>query len=223
MQTVLVTGTNRGLGLEFARQYREAGWHVIAASRRPDEAAQARALGAELVQLDVRSEHDVRALAHALEGHQIDLLINNAAYHPGIQQLGQLDYSNWQAAFHVNVIAPLQITEALLPLIPPGSKIANIGSRQGSIACNEEGGGSYLYRATKASLHCITRSLAIDLAPRNILIAALHPGWVKTDIGTTAANLEVGESVSGMRNVIATLGSHNTGRLISYDGEIIPW
>ncbi|SPP98094.1 SDR family oxidoreductase [Bradyrhizobium vignae] len=222
MQTVLVTGANRGLGLEFARQYHEAGWHVIAASRQPDEAAQTRAWSAELLQLDVRSEVDIRSLAHVLKGRQIDLLINNAGYHPGTQQLGQLDYSNWPTAFHVNAIAPLQIAEALLPLIPPGGKIINIGSRLGSIACNE-GEGSYAYRATKAALHCITRSLAIDLAPKQILVAALHPGWVKTDMGTSAADIEVGESVSNMRNVIATLGSHNTGLLINYDGEVISW
>ncbi|WP_028351605.1 SDR family oxidoreductase [Bradyrhizobium murdochi] len=222
MQTVLVTGANRGLGLEFVRQYREAGWLVIATSRRLDEGVRARDCGAELLQLDVRDEEAIRALAHSLEGRKIDLLINNAGYHPGAQQLGKLDYENWQSAFHINVIAPLQLAEALLSIIPPDGKIVNIGSRQGSMACNREG-GKYLYRATKAAVHSITRSLAIDLVERGIVVAALHPGWVKTDMGTNNADIEVEESVSGMRKVIADLGPHNTGHLINYDGEVIPW
>ncbi|MGY3473513.1 SDR family oxidoreductase [Bradyrhizobium ottawaense] len=222
LQTVLVTGANRGLGLEFVRQYREAGWHVIATSRPLDEGVRARDCGAELLQLDVRDEGAIHALAHALEGRKIDLLINNAGYHPGAHQLGELDYSSWQTAFHINVIAPLQIAEAFLPVIPPGGKIVNIGSRQGSMACNREG-GRYLYRATKAALHSITRSLAIDLTKRGIIVVALHPGWVKTDMGTDSADIEVEESVSGMREVIADLGQHNTGHLINYDGAVIPW
>ncbi|WP_076862109.1 SDR family oxidoreductase [Bradyrhizobium mercantei] len=222
MQTVLVTGANRGLGLEFVRQYREAGWSVMAASRRPDEAVRALDCDAALLALDVQDEQAIRALPEVLRGRQIDLLINNAGYHPGMQQLGRINYSNWQTAFHVNTIAPLQIAEALFPLIPSGGKIVNVGSRLGSIACNQ-GGGSYIYRATKAALHCLTRSLAMDLAPRSILVVALHPGWVKTDMGTSAADIEVGESVSGMRNVITNLGPQNTGCLINYDGVEIPW
>ncbi|MHC2440349.1 SDR family oxidoreductase [Bradyrhizobium sp. USDA 4451] len=222
MQTVFVTGANRGLGLEFVRQYRQAGWHVIAACRRPKEAFQARDWGAELLELDVQDDRAIRALPQTLRDYKIDLLINNAGYHSGYAPLGSLDYSTWQTAFHINVIAPLQVAEALLPLIPNGAKIVNIGSRRGSNGCNLDG-GVYLYRATKAALHSITRSMAMDLATRDIVVVALHPGWVKTDMGTSGAEIDVEESVSGMRNVIANLASHNTGRLFNYDGSELPW
>lgn len=222
MPTMLVTGGNRGLGLEFVRQYRDEGWNVIAACREPAQAQAARDSGALIEKLDVCDFEAIRALTAKLAGTSVDLLINNAGYHPGFQPLGQLRYENWQTAFHINVIAPLQVAEAFTPLIPAGGKIVNIGSRQGSITCNVEG-GRYLYRATKAALHCITRSLAVDLAPRDVAVAALHPGWAKTDMGGATADIEVAESIAGMKKVIAGLGSHNSGCLIDYSGKEIPW
>lgn len=221
MPIMLVTGANRGLGLEFVRQYRADGWDVIAACRRVHEGAAAQALGARVEPLDVADHGAIAALARRLEGQALDVLINNAGLHPGTQALGHLDYSKWLQAFQINTIAPLQMAEAFFPLMPRGGKIINIGSRQGSIACNE--GGRYQYRATKAALNSITRGLSIDLAPKGIFVAALHPGWVKTDMGGASAEIDPIESIAGMRAVIAGLGAHNTGQLIQYDGQVIPW
>lgn len=223
MNTVFITGTNRGLGLEFVRQYRAAGWNVIATVRKPEEAGQVRELGAEVLTLDLQDENAIRELPRKLQGRRIDLLINNAGYHPKTYgRLGQFDASNWQTTFHVNVIAPVQIVEALSPLMPDGAKIVNLGSRQGSNATNL-GGSSYVYRASKAAAHSVSRSMAADLAPRNILVVTMHPGWVKTDQGGKGAEIEPEVSIAGIRRVVENLTLEQTGHLINYDGTVIPW
>lgn len=222
MPTAVVTGANRGIGLEFVRQYRAEGWNVIAVCRPLANADHARELGASIEPLDVTDLAAVQSLARRLAPLRIDLLVNNAGMNPGNPPLGSLDYGTWQSAFHLNVIAPLQVAEALFPLMSAGAVIANISSRQGSVSCNVEG-NRYFYRATKAALNAITRSMAIDLRPRGILTVALHPGWVRTDMGGTLADIEATESVGGMKKVIGNLGLAESGNLINYDGVQIPW
>lgn len=219
---VVVTGASRGLGLEFARQYAAAGHGVIGLLRQPADKGRLAALGIEAECLDLLSREAIGAFARSLGDRKVGLLINNAGVNPGNYPLGEIDYGNWQTAFHTNVIAPLQMAEALFPSMPSGAVIANIGSVQGSISRNDEG-TRYLYRATKAALHAITRSLAIDLAPLGLMAIALHPGWVRTDMGGHAADIDARTSVAGMRSVIDGLTAERTGRLYNYDGTEISW
>ena len=219
---IVITGASRGLGFEFARQYSADGYRVLGLCRQEKDRAALQALGAEAACLDMQDHAAIRAFAKDLGSAKIGLLINNAGMNPGHWPLGEIDYGNWQKAFHINVIAPLQCAEALFPLMPQGAAIVNIGSAQGSISRNKDG-GRYLYRATKAALHAITKSLAIDLAARGVMAVALHPGWVKTDMGGQAADIDVDTSISGMCKVIAGLNSDASGRLYNYDGAEIPW
>lgn len=222
MPTAVITGANRGIGFEFARQYRSEQWDVIAICRRPAESSRLLQLGAAVELLDVADPEAVSALGRRLVVKTIDVLVNNAGMHPGNPPFGSIDYTSWKATFGVNVIAPLQVAEAMVGAMGRGAVIANISSRQGSISDNVEG-TRYLYRASKAALNAITRSMAIDLAGRGILTVALHPGWVKTDMGGTGADIDATESVSGMRRVIQSLTPERSGALINYDGARISW
>lgn len=219
---IVVTGASRGIGFEFARRYARAGHEVIGICRQESDMTRLTASGITPVCLDLLNLDAIRAFARALPKKKVGLLINNAGINPGNYSLGQIDYGNWQLAFHTNVIAPLQMAEAIVPVMSPGAVLANIGSAQGSMSQNKEG-ARYLYRATKAALHAITKSLAVDLAPSGILAMALHPGWVRTDMGGAAADIDVETSVSGMCRVIDGSSVSNTGRLYNYDGQVIPW
>lgn len=224
MPTVLVTGANRGIGLEFARQYREAGWTVIGTCRRPESAPQLAGLGAEVHALDVADGEAIRGLAHRLGERSIDVLINNAGVYGGDQSLGALDGREWQAVLLVDAVAPIRMAEAFVGHLAraPRPVIANITSKMGSIDDNGSG-GVYMYRSAKAALNAATRSLAIDLRGRGVLVALLHPGWVQTDMGGPGALITARQSVEGMRAIIARLTPPDSGRFLAYDGKDIPW
>lgn len=223
-RTVLVTGANRGIGLEFARQYSKAGWTVIGTARHPERAAELNQVAAKVIQLDVTDPASVDRLAKELAGTAIDLLINNAGIQPLMWTLAELDFDAYEQALAVNTIGPVRVTHALLPHLRAGQlrRIVNITTNLSSIADNKDG-GFYGYRESKAALNMFTRSLAAELGPEGFICIVLHPGWVKTDLGGPQAPLQVDESVRGMREVIDRLAPADNGTFRTYSGEQADW
>ena len=227
--TLLITGANRGLGLEFVKQYAEAGWQVVACCRWPDDAKELNALAdqysgqIEIYALDVADFEQIDALALLLQGKPIDLLINNAGVYPQ-SEFGRVDYEAWAEAFHINAMAPMKMVEAFAQHVAASShkKIVTLTSKMGSIDDNTSG-GSYIYRSTKAAGNMVMKSLAVDLKPMGIASTILHPGWVRTDMGGPNGLIDAPESVAGMRKVIEVLSLATSGRFVAYDGKIIPW
>jgi NAD(P)-dependent dehydrogenase (short-subunit alcohol dehydrogenase family) len=224
MPTYLVTGANRGLGLQFARQLSARGEEVLATARRPAEAAALGDLGVEVFPLDVAEATSVAALARGLGGRPIDVLINNAGVGVGHAPLGGLDYDELRRAFEVNALGPLRVTEGLLDNLRRGGRrlVANVTSKMGSISDNGSG-GSYAYRASKSALNMLTRSLSIDLRAEAFTCVLLHPGWVRTDMGGASAPLEASQSVAGMLAVLDSLTPARSGEFLDYSGERVPW
>ncbi|MFO7578323.1 MAG: SDR family oxidoreductase [Pelovirga sp.] len=220
MGHVVITGANRGIGLELARHYQREGWQVTGVCR--TISAELAAVAARVIDgIDVTRQEDIRRLTASLQGKPIDLLINNA----GLLQdevLGELDFTSIRQQMEINAFAPLRVCEALLPNLSPGSKIANITSRMGSIADNDSG-GRYGYRASKAALNAIGRSLAIDLKERGIAVAQLHPGFVKTRMVNFAGIISPEESAAGLAQRIAELNLDNSGSFWHSNGEELPW
>ncbi len=231
MSTLLVTGANRGLGLEVARQYAADGWRVYAACRDPGAAEDLRRLAAEysgrisVVALDVTDLASARAAAQALAGTPIDVLINNAGVgSPRNQKLGSLDYAAWARVLDVNTLGPMRVTEAFLEHLAAGGekKVVTITSGMGSIADNGSG-GSYAYRSSKAAVNMVVKSLSLDLAPRGITCIVMNPGWVRTDMGGPGGKISPADSIAGMKRVIAKLKPADTGKFFNYDGGAYPW
>jgi NAD(P)-dependent dehydrogenase (short-subunit alcohol dehydrogenase family) len=231
VSTVLVTGANRGLGLEFVRQYAADGWRVFAGCRDPGAAKELDRLAAasggkvRVLALDVTDTASVRAAAQSLAGEPIDLLINNAGVGaPKNQRLGSLDYAAWARVLDANTMGPMRVVEAFLENVAAGGerRIVTLTSAMGSIADNASG-GSYAYRSSKAAVNIVMKSLSIDLAPRGITCVVVHPGWVRTDMGGPGGKLDPPESVAALRRLIAGLRPQDTGRFFNYDGKPYPW
>ena len=225
--TVLITGASRGLGLEFARQYAAEGWRVIATCRQPKAAKALAAIKGDvrIRALDVTDPAQVRALARALKSEAIDLLISNAGiYGPRKETFGQVNTEAWHQVFRTNVMGPIMIAEALADHVARSERktIVALTSMMGSIAENQSG-GSYIYRSSKAALNMVMKGLSLSLKSRKILVVLLHPGWVRTDMGGASAHLGVEESVTSMRRVIGGLKPSDSGRFFNYDGREIPW
>jgi NAD(P)-dependent dehydrogenase (short-subunit alcohol dehydrogenase family) len=236
MDTVLITGANRGLGLEFAKQYAAEGWQVIACSRRSSPGLAGLAglqQDVRLFELDVTNHARIERLAAELQVDAIDVLINNAGtmgksnFGGGAsadQSFGRTDYDDVERIFRTNVMGPLKMSEVFVEHVARSrqKKIITLTSMLGSMALNTRG-GLYGYRASKAAVNAIVKSLSIDLAGRGILAVALHPGWVRTDLGGPDAHIDVAESVTGMRKVIAGLSREDNGRVIEYSGQVLPY
>jgi NAD(P)-dependent dehydrogenase (short-subunit alcohol dehydrogenase family) len=228
MQTLLITGANRGLGLEFVRQYAADGWRVLACCRVPGEADELRTLAAASIDihaLDVADFAAIDALAARLHDTPIDLLLNNAGIYPDHHGgFGDTDYAAWQRAYLVNSMAPLKMAEAFVRHLEQGSGklIASVSSKMGSVADNTSG-GAYLYRSSKSALNMVMKSLALDLAPRGIVALTLHPGWVLTDMGGPNALITPEQSIAGMRKVLARATAADAGRFLSFNGDELPW
>ncbi|MEM9408818.1 MAG: SDR family oxidoreductase [Acidobacteriota bacterium] len=230
MPTILITGSNRGLGLEFVRQYAADGWQVHAACRSPEDAGelQRAATNSSSIAvhgLDVAHEPQIRALADQLRDEPIDVLINNAGVFASAgNSFGQVDKAAWLQALEINTIAPLLMAEAFLPHVERGElkTIVNVSSKVGSLDDNTRG-GLYAYRSSKSAVNQVTKSLALDLEHQGIKAVALHPGWVRTDMGGPHALIDAPESVTGMRRVIASLSAEQSGAFLNYDGTTIPW
>jgi NAD(P)-dependent dehydrogenase (short-subunit alcohol dehydrogenase family) len=226
MPTVLITGAGRGLGLEFARQYAADGWKVVATVRKPGARDVLASLGPDVdVRIaDVADRGSIGRLASDLRGVPIDVLINNAGiYGPSGLTLGKLDYGAWEQVLKVNVLGPAAVTEALVENVAASSRrtIVMISSRLGSIA--EMRGGDYLYGSSKAALNALAKAFSAALASRKIIVVAVSPGWVRTDMGGSDAPLAAEASVAALRRLIAGLGREHSGRFLNYDGSSIPW
>jgi NAD(P)-dependent dehydrogenase (short-subunit alcohol dehydrogenase family) len=236
MDSALITGASRGLGLEFARQYAGEGWRVFACARQPSPALEALGKAHPDVQiyvLDVADHGDISRLAGRLHDEPIDVVINNAgvlgktSFDDGAlrdQSFGQSDYEDWARIFRVNVMGPMKMAEAFIEAVATSrqKKIVTLSSMLGSMTLNTTG-GLYGYRASKAAVNAIMKSMAVDLAPRRVIAVALHPGWVRTDMGGRNAAVDIGESVAGMRSVIERLTMADAGCLIGYDGQMMPY
>jgi len=232
VKTALITGANRGIGLEFCRQYAADGWRVLACSRYPEKSDELNRLASrnpELIKvhaLDVADHLEIDRLGQILADESIDLLINNAGIYPDSDKsgFGHTDYAEWIQAFRINTMAPLKMAETFAAQIARGKQktIVTITSKMGSISDNS-GGGSYLYRSSKAAVNMVVKSLAIDLKPLGITAVVFHPGWVRTDMGGPNAMISPEQSVSGMRHVISGLAPADSGKFFAYDGQPIPW
>jgi NAD(P)-dependent dehydrogenase (short-subunit alcohol dehydrogenase family) len=231
MPTVLLTGANRGLGLEFARQYAADGWRVLACCRNPADARElndvAGASGGRVrvFRLDVRDFARTGELAGELLDEPIDVLLNNAGvYGPRQMVLGGIDYPAWAEVLAVNTMAPLRLAECFVEHVARSKRkvIACVSSAMGSVAANTEG-RHYLYRSSKAGLNAVVKSLSLDLRDRGVIAVTLHPGWVKTDMGGANADLEVADSVRDVRRVLERLTPADSGKFLNHDGSEIPW
>ncbi|MCG6658591.1 SDR family oxidoreductase [Halomonas campisalis] len=218
--TVLITGANRGVGLALARHYHAEGWQVIGVCR--EASHELAEVAARLIEgVDVTRAEDVVRLAEELEGQRLDLLINNAGLLRD-ELLGEIDFDSIREQMEVNAYAPLRVTEALLDNLGEGGKVANITSRMGSIADNDSG-GRYGYRASKAALNAFGKSLAVDLAPRGIAVIQLHPGYVQTRMVNFGGLITPEEAAAGIAERIAALTLSTTGTFWHSNGEPLPW
>ena len=225
---VLITGANRGIGLEFTQQYAQDGWNVLACCRDPQHAGALQALAKaraniRILHLDVADFAQIDALALQLKNDKIDVLINNAGVYPE-SSLSDADTNDWLDAFKINSIAPLKMATAFTTHIANSElkKIATLSSKMSSMSDNTSG-GSYIYRSTKTAVNMVMKSLSIDLQPAGIAVVTLHPGWVLTDMGGSNALIDTKTSVAGLRKVIENLNLSNTGKFIAYDGKEIAW
>ncbi len=228
--TILITGSNRGIGLELVRWYAEAGWLVHACCRNPAGASELHTLsdrhkGIQVHPLDVTDISQIAALAEKLRGKPIDILFNNAGiYGQDDASFGNTSEQLWLDCFRINTIAPVKICEAFIDQVAASHHklIATMSSKMGSMSDNGSG-GSYVYRSSKAALNAAMKSMAIDLLPRGILVAILHPGWVKTDMGGPQAEISTRDCVQHLSQVIEKVTPDNSGSFFDIDGSIIPW
>jgi len=219
MPTVLITGANRGIGLEFARQYASDGWEVIATARDPSDAHELKALDLRVEPLDMADLDTVVAFADGVKG--LDLLIANAGTNDPMNAESLDDAKRWAKMMVVNSIGPFILARHLLPRMADGGKLIAITSGMGSLS--ETSGGWIPYRTSKAALNMGWRSLSLEARAQQVVMAMLSPGWVKTRMGGAGAELTPEESVSAMRRLIDRLTIDQAGEFLRRDGSEIPW
>jgi len=220
MKTAVITGANRGIGLALAQQLNAKGWDIIAVCR--SESEEIEDIASMVISgIDVTDQEQMQGVKSMIGDQQIDLLINNAGLLRD-EVLGEINYDSMREQFEINALAPLMVTETLMSNLVEGSKVANITSRMGSIADNDSG-GRYGYRASKAAFNAIGKSLAEDLKVRGIAVAQLHPGWVKTRMVDFNGLISVEESAQGLIQRIEELDLSNTGGFWHTNGESLPW
>ncbi|WP_064605256.1 SDR family oxidoreductase [Photobacterium sp. J15] len=229
-KNVLITGANRGVGLALVNAYLDAGWHVFACCRKPDQAKELQQRQNEtetltLLTLDVTDHQAISSLSQQMADIPLDLLINNAGYYgPKGYGFGNTDADEWRKVFEINTIAPLKLAEAFYPQLKsenPGI-IACISSKVGSMTENTSGGG-YIYRSSKAALNSVVKSLSNDLLPEGIISVAFHPGWVQTEMGGPNALINTETSAKGMMQLINNLSKTDSGTFLDYQGKAIAW
>jgi len=235
--TVFITGANRGIGLEFTKQYLEKGWTVIATARKPDKAEDLNQLQNQypehlsIQQLDVTDHDRIDALAKELEGQPIDLLLNNAGisgYIPD-QIFGRLDYESFDQVLAVNTVAPLKLAEAFYPHVKSSNlkKIVSVSSSEGSIggAYDDESGRMYFYRSSKSALNMVMVNLAFQLKSRGIAVGLVNPGPTDTDFmrGIPFPLRSTEEAVENMIDNIEDITLDNTAAYLNYNGKTIDW
>ena len=221
MPTVLITGASRGIGRGFIDRFNEAGWRVISTCRNPESAG----LGGEVHPLDVTDQASVDALASALKGEPVDLLLNNAGiYGPRTYGYDEIDYDAWANVLAVDAMAPIRVAAALTENVAASDRklMIFISSVMGSIEATATGEGM-IYRSSKACLNAAVNVMGHGLQGRGIACVLFHPGWVRTDMGGPKAAIDTKTSVYGMFDVIDGLRAKDNGRFINYDGTDIPW
>lgn len=222
MTCVVVTGASRGIGLELCKQYLSLGYTVFAVCRQASQALRELPVGLHIVEgVDVTDDEGIRALTHALANRPVEILINNAGIFEN-NNVGEIDFSSIERQFLVNAVAPLHVTEALLPNLSKGSKVALITSRMGSMADNSSG-AYYGYRMSKAALNAAGVSLARDLLPRGIAVALLHPGFVQTKMVGFAGDISPLVAAERLVKRIEGLTLENSGSFWHSNGELLPW
>ena len=228
MKNVVITGANRGIGLELAKHYRELNYTVIGICRETSEELDELA-DMVISDIDVRSEDSIAMVAEVLastlissdSGQKIDILINNAGVFLN-ETLAAMDFDSIQTQMDINAIAPLRVTHAFQSMLWEGSKVAMITSRMGSVSDN--GSGAYYgYRASKAALNAFGKSLAIDLKPKGIAVALLHPGFVQTRMVGFNGDISPAQAAAGLAQRIEELNLDNTGSFWHSNGELLPW
>ncbi|MBS7695960.1 MULTISPECIES: SDR family oxidoreductase [unclassified Chelatococcus] len=223
MATIVITGCDTGLGVEFARQYAADGYRVLATCLDPQSAEETRAITGDITvsKLDVTDHAAIEAFAEGLGKAPVDILLSNAGIGRPHPPFGHTDYPNWRRILETNLIGPMKLAECLVENVAASElkTMAFVSSRMGSITLNNSG-GSYAYRSSKAGLNMVVKTLAVDLAPRHISVIALHPGWAATEPG---GRVPVTESVAGMRGVLHRAGRHHTGIFQTYHDQPLPW
>ncbi len=219
---VIVIGASRGIGLEFVRQYAAEGARVTATARSDDGLARIQTLGARALRLDVASAAGASALAWPIDGEAFDLAIVNAGvYGPRTSGLQTPSQAEFDAVMHTNVLGAMRVLPVLAEALAPGARLAVVSSRMGSMALRTNPSG-WLYRASKAALNSVLKDVSLALAGRAIGVA-LHPGWVRTDMGGGEADLDVVDAVAGMRRTLAALQPADSGGFFNFDGEPLAW
>lgn len=225
--TVLITGANRGIGLELVRTFLNDGHSVVATCRHPETADVLNELASsgrcQVEALDVADAASVAALRSALQGRCIDILINNAGVMRREPSVESVDDSAWLHTFAVNSIAPLQVATAFKSQLLQSHcpRVVTVSSQMGSIERNR--GQHVAYRSSKAAVNMVMSTLATEWREVGICVCMMHPGWVRTDMGGSDADLSVDNSAAGLAAVIKGLTMAQTGQFLNYDGSLIPW
>ena len=230
METILVTGANRGIGLELVKQYCNQNYQVIGTYRNENTSGELISMSQNLnnlkvYSLDVSSDQSLKDFSSKLGDTPVDIFINNAGvYGPRDSSFNNVDERNWVSVFQTNAIAPLLLTQLIIENLRNGSqkKLIYITSKMGSIDDNKSG-GAYIYRSSKTALNSVVKSISVDLAKDDMKVALLHPGWVRTDMGGPNGLIDTSASVCGMTEVIDSLSQSDSGCFFNYDGSKIPW
>jgi NAD(P)-dependent dehydrogenase (short-subunit alcohol dehydrogenase family) len=227
MPTVLITGANRGLGLEFAKQYAADGWSVIATCRNPIGVGELGKIEGDIAVygLDVLSEPSIARFVKDLDGRPVDVLINNAGvYGPKPVKAADAALADWTPVMQTNAMAPLFVARALLANVEAGERkqIVNISSIMASIE-QGSGAGEYIYRSSKAALNMVMACYAEEIVDTGVTVTMFHPGWVQTDMGGPSATLTPTQSILYLRASIEKLSFADSGKFFNYDGTPLPW
>ncbi|MDI1238076.1 MAG: SDR family oxidoreductase [Polaromonas sp.] len=221
MSTVLVIGASRGIGLEFVRQYREAGARVIATARDDAGLARLNALGAQALRLDVAEPASVSGLAWQLDGEKIEVALYVAGVLAGGNVGDPPSAEVFDQVMRINVLAPMRVLPQLAQVLAPDARLVVLSSRMGSMGLRTNG-NSWLYRASKAAVNSVVKDISFGLQGKAVCVA-MHPGWVKTEMGGPGADLDVTQSVADMRATVANLRPEHNGTFINHDGQALAW